>query len=66
MPAEHCAVVCRAVQVLIALVIGLIVWIVLWSLGSKADDAFLPLVVLILIGAVARLTTPYINEKLKP
>jgi len=54
------------VQVLIALVIGLVTWVVLWSLGSKADDAFLPLVLLVLIGAVARLTTPYINEKLKP
>jgi hypothetical protein len=54
------------VQVLIALVIGLVIWLVLWSLGAKADDAFLPLILLILGGAVARLMTPYINEKLKP
>ena len=50
----------------VALVIGLVIWIVLWALGSKADDAFLPLVVLILIGAAVRLTSPYINDKLKP
>jgi len=63
---KHGAVACRAVQVLIALVIGLVIWLVLWSLGAKADDAFLPLILLILGGAVARLMTPYINEKLKP
>jgi predicted PurR-regulated permease PerM len=53
-------------QVLIAFVIGLVIWIVLWALGAKADDAFLPTIVLVLVGAIARLATPYIRELLKP
>lgn len=53
-------------QVLIAFVIGLILWIVLWALGAKADDAFLPLIVFVLIGVVARMMTPYLRNLLKP
>jgi predicted PurR-regulated permease PerM len=53
-------------QVLIAFVVGLVIWIVLWALGAKADDAFLPAVVLLLCGTVAKLASPYIREMLKP
>lgn len=53
-------------QVLVAFVIGLVLWVVLWSLGAKADDAALPLVVFVLIGVIMRMATPYVRELLKP
>jgi hypothetical protein len=39
---------------------GLIVWIVLWALGIKAFDAFLITVLVVLVGATARMLAPYL------
>ena len=42
---------------------ALIVWIVLWSLGSKAFDAFMLTVTIILIGATIELLKRYKPER---
>jgi hypothetical protein len=34
---------------------GLVAWIVLWSLGAKGFDAFMVTIVVILVGATARI-----------
>jgi hypothetical protein len=39
---------------------GLIVWIVLWALGVKAIDSFLITVLVVLLGATARILAPYL------
>ena len=38
---------------------GFVVWIVLWSLDWKAFDAFLITILIVLIGATARIITPF-------
>ena len=38
---------------------ALIVWIVLWSLGSKAFDAFMLTVAIVLIGATIEILKKY-------
>jgi hypothetical protein len=40
--------------------IGLIIWIVLWALGSKAIDAFMITIVIVLLGATARMLVPFL------
>ena len=39
---------------------GFVVWIVLWSLDRKAFDAFLITILIVLIGATARIITPFL------
>jgi hypothetical protein len=39
---------------------GFVVWIVLWSLDWKSFDAFLITVLIVLIGATARIITPFL------
>jgi hypothetical protein len=39
---------------------GLAIWIIFWALGAKSFDAFMITMVVILLGAAARLLTPYL------
>jgi hypothetical protein len=39
---------------------GLVIWVVLWAIGLKAFDAFLIVLVIILLTAVARSLTTYL------
>ena len=39
---------------------GLCAWIVLWALGAKGFDAFMVTIVVILLGATAKLLVPYL------
>lgn len=39
---------------------GLILWIVMWALGSKALDAFMITIVIVLLGATARMLVPFL------
>jgi hypothetical protein len=39
---------------------GLVVWLIMWALGVKALDAFLITVVVVLLGATARMLAPYL------
>ena len=42
---------------------ALVVWIVLWALGSKAIDAFLLTVTIVLIGATIHILKRYIPQR---
>ncbi|HEY7619889.1 MAG TPA: hypothetical protein VH834_08955 [Solirubrobacteraceae bacterium] len=44
----------------VATTFGLVVWIVMWALGVKAFDAFLITVIVVLLGATARIIAPYL------
>ena len=44
----------------VATAFGLVVWLVLWALGIKAIDSFIITVVVVLLGATARMLTPYL------
>jgi hypothetical protein len=44
----------------VATTFGLVIWIVMWALGVKAFDAFLITVVVVLLGATARIIAPYL------
>jgi len=44
----------------VATTLGLIVWLVLWALGVKAFDSFMITVLVVLIGATARIIAPYL------
>lgn len=39
---------------------GLVLWIVMWALGSKAIDAFMITIVIVLLGATARMLVPFL------
>jgi hypothetical protein len=39
---------------------GLVIWLVMWALGVKAIDAFMITVVVVLVGATARILAPYL------
>ena len=47
----------------VATTIGLVIWIVMWALGVKAFDAFLITVVIVLLGATARMIAPHLPGK---
>ena len=49
--------------VYVTLVIGLVWWIAAWAFGIKAFDAFLITVLVILLGATARIIAPYLPGK---
>jgi hypothetical protein len=44
----------------VATTFGLIVWIVLWALGIKAIDAFMITLLVVVLGATARILAPYL------
>jgi hypothetical protein len=44
----------------VATTFGLIVWIVLWALGVKAIDSFIITLLVVLLGATARMLAPYL------
>jgi hypothetical protein len=44
----------------VATTFGLIAWIVLWALGIKAIDSFIITVLVVLVGATARMLAPYL------
>jgi hypothetical protein len=47
----------------VATTFGLVVWIVMWALGVKAFDAFLFTVLVVVLGATARMLLPYLPGK---
>ena len=44
----------------VATTFGLVVWLVLWALGIKAIDSFIITIVVVLLGATARMLAPYL------
>jgi hypothetical protein len=44
----------------VATTFGLVVWLVMWALGVKPLDAFLITVLVMLVGATARIVAPYL------
>jgi hypothetical protein len=44
----------------VATTIGLVIWIVLWALGTKALDAFLITLAIMLVTATARIVLRYL------
>jgi hypothetical protein len=44
----------------VATTFGLVIWLVMWALGVKAIDAFMITVVVVLVGATARIIAPYL------
>ncbi len=50
----------RAMGLLLTAIAGLVVWVVLWALGVKAFDAFMIIVLMVLIAATARIVAPYL------
>lgn len=40
--------------------VGLVAWVVLWALGAKGFDAFMVTIVIILLGAAAKLVVPFL------
>jgi hypothetical protein len=47
----------------VATTFGLVVWLVMWALGTKPFDAFLITVLVVLLGATARIIAPYLPGK---
>ncbi len=50
--------------VLVALTVGLMLWIVAWAFGIKSLDAFLVVILLVVIAMSARIAGPFINRQL--
>jgi hypothetical protein len=44
----------------VATTFGLVIWLVMWALGIKAFDAFMITVLVVLVGATARILAPYL------
>ena len=44
----------------VATTFGLVIWLVMWALGVKAFDAFMITVLVVLVGATARILAPYL------
>jgi hypothetical protein len=44
----------------VATTFGLVIWLVMWALGVKPLDAFLITVVVVVLGATARMLAPYL------
>jgi hypothetical protein len=44
----------------VATTFGLVIWLVMWALGVKPLDAFLITVLVVLLGATARMLAPYL------
>jgi hypothetical protein len=45
---------------IVATATGLVIWVVLWAIGLKAFDAFLIVLLIILVTAVTRTVTTYL------
>ena len=45
---------------LLTLITGGVIWVVLWAIGIKSFDAWLIMVLLILLAAAARLVAPFL------
>jgi len=44
----------------VATTAGLVIWLVLWALGSKAIDAFLITMLIVLLAATGRIVSRYL------
>ncbi|HKE81228.1 MAG TPA: hypothetical protein VKB54_18065 [Solirubrobacteraceae bacterium] len=44
----------------VATTVGLVIWLVLWALGIKAIDSFIITILVVLLGATARMLAPYL------
>jgi hypothetical protein len=44
----------------VATTFGLVIWLVMWALGVKPLDAFLITVLVVVLGATARMLAPYL------
>jgi hypothetical protein len=44
----------------VATTIGLVIWLVLWALGSKAIDAFLITLAIVVVTATAKIAVRYL------
>jgi hypothetical protein len=44
----------------VATTAGLVVWLVLWALGSKAIDAFMITILIVLLAATGRIVARYL------
>jgi hypothetical protein len=44
----------------VATTFGLVIWLVMWALGVKAVDSFMITVVVVLLGATARIIAPHL------
>ena len=40
--------------------VGLVIWLVMWALGTKAIDAFMITLLLVLVGATMRIIAPFL------
>ena len=40
--------------------VGLAIWLVMWALGTKAIDAFMITLLLVLVGATMRILAPFL------
>jgi Mn2+/Fe2+ NRAMP family transporter len=45
---------------LLAVITGGVIWVVLWAIGFKSFDAWLIMIVLLLLAAAARLIAPFL------
>ena len=52
--------------VLVSLTVGLVIWLGLWAFGTKAFDAFLIPVFMVVIAATVHIASPYVQKLLKP
>ena len=44
----------------VATTVGLVIWLVMWALGTKAIDAFMITLLLVVLGATMRIIAPYL------
>jgi hypothetical protein len=44
----------------VATTVGLVAWLVLWALGVKSIDAFMITLLVVVLGATARIIAPYL------
>jgi hypothetical protein len=44
----------------VATTVGLVIWLVMWALGTKAIDAFMITVLLVVVGATMRIIAPFL------
>ena len=46
--------------IVLATTLGLCLWVVLWALGTKAFDAFMLTILIVMMAAAARIFSPYL------
>ena len=52
--------------IVIATTIGFVVWISLWSIGVKSFDAFMVLMVIVVLGAATHIIRPMLPGRRDP